>query len=164
MTYLGEVLGYNPTSAAERARADCITQNALDFISSGRSSFHPVKSTMSYNDQKEEGDRVSKEWCGARGATFLQYFEKILKQARPAPDQPVGPVARGENITYADFCLYHVLEAFRTQFDKEFYGMAWTNMDIPTCKQFHTQMHERPNLVAYRQTDRCPPFAGDSMM
>ncbi|KAL3928508.1 MAG: hypothetical protein SGBAC_012622 [Bacillariaceae sp.] len=50
VTYIGEQLGYAPQSAKERALADMITLNALDYIAEGRLSFHPIKNTMSYND------------------------------------------------------------------------------------------------------------------
>ena len=43
--YLGEQLGYAPSSSKEKALADMITLNALDYISEGRASFHPVNNT-----------------------------------------------------------------------------------------------------------------------
>lgn len=36
MIYLGEKLGYNPKTAQERARADCVLLNAIDYIGEGR--------------------------------------------------------------------------------------------------------------------------------
>jgi len=161
MVYLGEVLGYAPVSAAERARADAITQNALDYISAGRLSFHPVKGTMSYNEQWEEGDKASAEWLAGRAQVFLQHFEKVLKQNKAA----TSPVAGGENVTYADFALYHVLDATKAQFNNDKYGMFWDKqLDAPTLKAFYANMCERPKLKAYRESDRFVPFSGDSMM
>lgn len=66
MAYIGTKLGYCCGSDAERARADNILMNAMDFISEGRSSFHPVDNTASYTTQKEEGDRASKKWSEGR--------------------------------------------------------------------------------------------------
>ena len=160
MVYLGEVLGYAPATAAERARADALTQNALDFISSGRLSFHPVKSTMSYTQQREEGDKASAEWLAGRAGSWLQHFEKCLKRNAG----PTSPVAGGDNVTYADFALYHVLDATKFQFNNEKYGMFWDKLDAPLLKAFYAHMCERPNLKAYRAGDRFVPFAGDSMM
>jgi len=160
MVYLGEKLGYTPANAAERAKADCITQNALDLISAGRLSFHPVKGTMSYNDQKAEGDAASKEFATARLQMWLQHFEKVLKR-NPSP---ANPVAGGANVTYADFALWHVLDATKAQFDTEFYGLAWTSAEIPSLKAYHTWFGARQSLKAYFSSERCPPWAGDSMM
>jgi len=159
MIYLGESLGYAPRSAAERARADAVLLNCQDYIGEGRSSFHPVKNSMSYNDQKEEGDRVSKEFTKNRMKTYLHHFNKVVMK-----NGPNKPVAGGDQLTYADFALFHVLDATISQFDTEFYEFAWQNTNVPALKEYHAWIKERPNLQAYFKSDRCAPFAGDSMM
>ena len=115
---------------------------------------------MSYNDQKEEGDRVSKEFAEARMGAWLQHLEKVVKQNA----SPSSPVAGGPAVTYADFVLYHVLDATKEQFNSEFYGMAWDSADIPCLKEFHAWMETRPNIAAYHSSDRLVPFSGNSMM
>ena len=160
VVYLGEVLGYAPSSPSERARADHISLNAQDYISSGRLSFHPVKSTMSYNDQKEEGDKVSAEWIQARGSVFLMFLEKLVGQN----PNPTDPVAGGANLTYADFVLYHVIDATVFQFNNEKYGMFWDHCQVPALKAFYANMCARPRIAAYRTSDRYVPFSGNSMM
>merc|ERR1712070_1228563 len=119
MAYIGEQLGYGPSSAAERARADCITANAMDYIAAGRSSFHPVEDGASYWDQQEEGDRVSKLWSQSKMRVWLQHFEKVINRADGKP------VAGGPHVTYADFALFHVLDASQAQFNNEKYEFAW---------------------------------------
>jgi hypothetical protein len=37
-------------------------------------------------------------------------------------------------VTYADFCLFHVLDATVNQFNTDFYEMAWDKADIPSLK------------------------------
>jgi glutathione S-transferase len=160
MTYLGEKLGYAPQSAAERARADMITQNALDYISAGRLSFHPVKSTASYNDQKAEGDKASAEFAETRMKVFLHHFEKVVSKNK----EPTGPVAGGAGTTYADFALFHVLWATDVQFNNEKYSFAWDNTKVPALKAFYAAFKTRANIAAYISSDRAPQFAGDSMM
>ncbi|CAB9527095.1 glutathione Stransferase [Seminavis robusta] len=161
MIYLGDVLGYAPSSAAERARANAVLLNAMDYIAEGRVSFHPVKNTMSYNDQKEEGDKSSKEWCENRMKNFLYHFNKVVAGQNGGGK---APVAGGPNVTYADFALFHVLDATVSQFNNEKYGHAWDKFDGTALKEYYLWMKERPNLQAYFQSDRCTPFAGDSMM
>jgi glutathione S-transferase len=160
IVYLAEQLGYAPASAAERALADSIALNAQDYISAGRATFHPIKNTMSYNDQKEEGDKASKEFAEGRMGVWLQHLEKVVKQN----STPTAPVAGGPKLTYADFALYHVLDATKTQFNTEYYGMAWDNADVPGLKAFHAWMEARPNIAAYHASDRLVPFSGNSMM
>ena len=159
MIYLGDQLGYSPETPAEKARANSILLNALDYISEGRSSFHPVKNSMSYNDQKEEGDKVSKQFSKDRMKKYLHHFNNVIKRRGPSK-----PVAGGEKVTYADLALFHVLDATVSQFNKEFYDMAWDQTDVPDLKAYYEWMKSRPNIREYQSSDRCPPFAGDSMM
>lgn len=149
MIYLGDVLGYAPSTPAERARATAVMLNCMDYIAEGRSSFHPVKNTMSYHDQKEEGDKFSKEFCQSRMKNFLLHFNKVVKGNRKAP------VARGPGVTCADFALFHVLDATVSQFNNDFYDHAWDKLDAPDLKEYYMWMKSRPKLQAYFQSDRC---------
>jgi len=158
MAYIGNQIGYGPASDAERARADAITANAMDFIAEGRRSFHPVQDGASYTTQKEEGDKASKAWTEKRMQVWLQHFEKTVKR------NAGKPVAGGPKLTYADFALFHVLDACQSQFNIEFYEFCWDKADIPALKAFKAAMEERPNLKAYFASDRRMPWAGDSMM
>lgn len=150
MMYLGSELGYAPSSTAEKARADAVLLNAQDYIAEGRSSFHPVKNSMSYHDQKEEGDKTSKEFSQGRMKTFLYHFNKVV-----AKGNIEGPVAGGPSVTYADFALFHVLDATVAQFNSEVYNHAWDNLDVPELKQYYEWMKSRPNLQAYFKSERC---------
>ena len=152
MIYLGDVLGYAPSTTAERARANQILLNALDYISDGRSSFHPVKNHMSYNEQKEEGDKESKAFAQGRMLSFLHHFDKV---ARRNASGPQSPIAGGPALTYADFALFHVLDATAHQFNSEHYEQAWDKADVPALKQFYQWMMDRPNLKAYFASERC---------
>lgn len=149
--YIGEQLGYSPQSAKEKALADMITMNAIDYIAEGRSTFHPVKNAASYNDQKEEGDKASKEWTTTRMPIWLAHFEKTVKV-----HGATSPVAGGSKATYADFVLFHVLDATIAQFNNEKYDNAWDSQDIESLKEYYAWMKSRPNLKAYFESDRVP--------
>lgn len=158
MAYMCNVLGYKTADAAEQARADCICLNAQDMIGAGRLSFHPIKGTMSYNDQKEEGDKASAVWAREQLPVWLAHFEKVAKRAAGKP------LAGGANLTHADFAVFHILNATVVQFNNEKYDTAWDKTDVPALKAFYAAFCERPNLKAYWASDRCVQFAGDSMM
>jgi glutathione S-transferase len=149
--YLGEILGYAPKSPKESALASAITMNAIDYIAEGRSCFHPVKNTMSYSDQKEEGDKSSKEFAKTRMTIWLAHFEKVAKK-----HGSTSPVAGGANVTYADFVLFHVLDATVAQFNNEKYEMAWDIQNIDSLKEYYQWMKSRPNLKAYWESNRAP--------
>jgi glutathione S-transferase len=159
MIYLGDALGYAPSSAAERARASMILLNCEDYISEGRRSFHPIHNNKSYRDQKEDGDRVSKEFSHGRMKIYLHHFNKIVTKHGSN-----HPVAGGSNVTYADFALFHVLDATIAQFNTPFYSMAWDHTNVPALKEYYAWFRSRPNLQEYFSSDRCLPYAGDSMM
>lgn len=151
MMYIGDILGYAPASAAERARANAVTLNAVDYIAEGRSSFHPVKNSMSYKDQKKEGDAASKVFVETRMKVFLYHFTKVVMGNASS----TSPIAGGAAVTYADFALFHVLDATVSQFNSEFYGHAWDAFDGAPLKEYYQWMKERPNLQAYFQSNRC---------
>ena len=76
--YIGTLLGYAATTpAAEKARADCFIMNVCDYIDESRKSFHPVKGSMSFKEQTEEGDTESKERTKTSMPIRLVYFDKI---------------------------------------------------------------------------------------
>ena len=151
MIYLGDQLGYAPQNVAEKARANSIMLNALDYISEGRSSFHPVHNKLSYHDQKEQGDKASKEFSEQRMKLFLYHFNKVVK-TNPNPETPI---AGGSNVTYADFALFHSLDATVSQFNTDFYEHAWDNTDVPELKRYYEWIKGRPKLQAYFHSDRC---------
>ena len=154
MIYLGDVLGYAPTTSnyAEKAKANAILLNALDYISEGRASFHPVDNRKSYQDQKKEGDAASQIFSQGRMKIYFHHFNKIVQR-----NCNVGraPIAGGKTVTYADFALFHVLDATKSQFNSDFYEKAWDKLDMPLLKKYYSWMKSRPNLQAYFQSDRC---------
>ena len=161
LRYLGETLGFMPPGgAAAAARADQIVMNGVDFIAEGRLSFHPTDGKGSYASQKDEADRVSREFAAERLLVWLSHFEKIIGRA----ESPEGPVLGGSALSYADFMLFNVLDASEAQFNGDWYGNAWDNASIPRAKQYRDWMAARPELAEYFGSDRRKPWAGDSMM
>jgi hypothetical protein len=74
---------------------------------------------------------------------YLAYFHKMVHRAGPH-----APVAGGPGVTFADFALFHVLDATVSQFNTDYYNMAWDKLDAPALKEYYTWMGPRPNLVA----------------
>jgi glutathione S-transferase len=99
---------------------------------------------MGYKDQKEEGDKASKEFTETRMPIWLAHFDKVVKKHGPE-----APVAGGSEVTYADFALFHVLDATVAQFNNEKYAMAWDKQDVAALKEYYEWMKSRPNLKAY---------------
>jgi len=67
----------------------------------------------------------------------------------------------GAKVTYADFALFHVLQAAKSQFAEEWEA----NKDVfPACVGFLEAFGERPKLKEYLASDRRRAFEGNSMM
>ncbi|CAE7228945.1 unnamed protein product [Symbiodinium necroappetens] len=160
LRYLGQCLGYAHASAAEGARADQIAQNAVDYWVEGRNCFHPLDNSHlgSYSSQKDAADKSSQEWSRTRMRLWLQHFEKIVLRAGPRK-----PVAGGFSVTYADFLLFHVLDATEAQFNEEHFSRAW-DAAPEGLKAYKEWMASRPKLQAYFNSNRRKPWAKDSMM
>ena len=162
LRYVGTVLGYSPKSQdpGDIAKCDKILLDVCDYITEGRNSFHPVDIEASYSVQKEEGNRVSKEWSKRRMMMWLHCFEKMLEKGPFSKGQ--GGFAVSDEVTYADIALYWACEATHAQFDNEFYDYAWTNAEIPLLKKFKETFDKRPNIAGW--TKGRYPYSGDSML
>lgn len=154
--------------AVNAARADCIVGNCVDFIAEGRLSFHPTDAKASYASQKDAADQASRVFASERLLVWLAHFEAIIAAA--ASVQGVGPVLRDDGNdktpSYADIMLFYVLDATAGQFDNDFYGNVWTKSSqrFPLCHAFHQWIASQPRLEEYFSSERCQPWAGDSMM
>lgn len=151
--YVGTVLGYTPTGTADIAMCDKILLDVCDYITEGRNSFHPTILSDSYNIQKEEGDRVSKEWSKSRMLIFLFAFEKMLQKR-------TGRYIVGDSVSYADIALYWACEATEAQFNNKFYDYAWTKAKVPLLHKFKKEFDKRSNIAAWTGFE----YSGNSMM
>jgi len=159
MRFCAAKLGYLPQSPAATAQADEIMLNANDFVAEGRACFHPVDNKAGYKEQKKEADKTSKKFAQERLVVWLGHFEKVVKKLRPGGNGPLFG-----KMTYADFMLFHALDAAEAQFNSRFYGKAWDSAAVPTLKKWKAWVASRPKLAKYLQSDRRKPWAGDSMM
>jgi len=159
LRYIAGGVGYVPRGRAQQAQGDQLLENANDFLAEGRRSFHPVEDKKGYSEQKEEADKSSKEWAQARLPVWLGHFEKVVRRLCPAGDGPLF-----QSMSYADVALFFVLDAAEAQFNTDFYGRAWDSAPVPTLKAWKAWVAARPRIAAYQKSERCAPWAGDSMM
>jgi glutathione S-transferase len=111
-----------------------------------------VENKKSYNDQKAEGDKMSKIFSQERMLMYLHHFNKVVQKNG---EDSKKPIAGGTHVTYADFALFHVLDATAVQFNSDFYEKAWDNAKVPELNEYYEWMKARPNLQAYFASDRC---------
>lgn len=153
--YLGKKFGMYPDNETDEWRADQLNATIHDFIGEGRLSFHGMHPTMTYNKQIEETKPYIERFVNERLPVWLKHFEAVLKENNGGKG-----FLFGETVTYVDLGLMQALRATESQFPD-----AWNNADyIPALKSFKDRMCSRPRLAAYFKSDKCRPFAGDSMM
>lgn len=154
--YLGKQYGLYPIDEADQWHADQLNATIHDYIGEGRLSFHGKNWTASYFDQVEETKPYQDYFTKDRVPKFLAHFE----QALAANDGGKGFLF-GNQVTYVDLALLHVLRATEAQFPD-----AWKSVleSIPLLAAFKTRMEARPRLANYFKSDRWRPFSGNSMM
>ena len=103
-----------------------------------------------YLFMKKKHFRTMFQWTKEKMPLWLAHFEKVVKK-----HGPTAPIAGGSTVTYADFAMFHVLDATVAQFNNEKYEMAWDKQkNVPTLKAYLEWMKARPNLKAYQESDR----------
>lgn len=159
MRYCAARLGYLPDGLAATARADQVLLDVTDLMTEVNLAFHPVDPKANYSMQKEEADRSSQKYASDRLLVWLGHFEKLVRRLLPDGKGPLFG-----KMTYADFALFHALDAAEAQFSSEFYGEAWQKADVPTLRAWKAWVAERPNLQKYFASSRRKAWLGQSMM
>ncbi|PVD30114.1 hypothetical protein C0Q70_09376 [Pomacea canaliculata] len=152
--YLGKKYGLYPTNEVDEWHAEQVNATIHDYIGEGRLAFHGKNWTASYFAQVEETKPYIEFFTKERLPNFLRHFENVLK----ANNGGHGFLF-GNNVTYVDLGLLHVLRATEAQFPE-----AWAAQSLPLLKAFKQRMEERPRIAAYINSDRYLPFSGNSMM
>lgn len=153
--YLGKKFNLYPTGGEEEeAHAMQVALGVQDFVGEGRACFHPIKPYGSHSLQVEESKPYIADYLENRATKFLGNFEKTLAANGNGEGFMIG-----NSITYVDLALFQALEAFASQFPEE-----WAKAEYPKLRAFRDRIAARPNIAAFLASDRCKPFAGDSMM
>jgi len=141
LSYIGSQVGYDPQNAAERARADMITQNCTDFVSEGRGSFHPVNPKGPYKEQQEAADKASKAFTESRLLVWLQHFEKLLKRTGGAK-----PVAGGPKVISLGIAHHKRRSPMQTLCS----SMPWMPLGHSSTQIFTRKRGTRPTFLSRR--------------
>jgi glutathione S-transferase len=156
LRYLGQEFNMAPSNALDAAHADQVSQCVADLFADGRRCFHPVNSSGSYSEQKEEAAPHVAAFQASRLPRYLKYFERVLNSNGSG-----SGFAIGSSLSYVDVCLFHAERASEFQFPE---GWATVAPEVPLLHMHYAMMRANPRLKAYIESDRAQPFTGDSMM
>ncbi len=144
--YLGPKLGLVPADEASRHFANGLQLTITDFVAEAHDTHHPISTGAYYEDQKEEAKARSASFIKDRIPKFLGYFEKVIGR-----NASQSGFALGDALTYVDLSLFQVVEGLRYAFPK---AMKTARADYPKLSALHDRVAERPNIIAYLQSDR----------
>jgi glutathione S-transferase len=155
LRFLGTRLGLAPRTEVDQVHADSVMSFLTDFIAEGRLVFHPKCFTQSYYEQVEEAKPYIKWFEDVRMPRFLSYLQKVLQYNSPHLH------VVGEELTYVDIGLFHVLDAAKSQFPEAYDKCVAT---CPLLPQFYDAIKALPRIASYLASDRRGLFEGNSMM
>jgi glutathione S-transferase len=137
---------------SERARiwTQQIQLTIADMVVEAHDTHHPVGGSLYYEAQKPEALRRAHEFCGARMAKFLKWFESILVRNPAGPRHLVGA-----RLSYADLSLFQLVEGLSYAFPK---AAARVLAMTPAVVQLHDRVAGLPRVAAYLRSERRIPF------
>lgn len=115
-----------------------------DFVKEIHDTHHPVGSSLYYEDQKAESQRVAAQFRDLRAPKYLGYLEAATKAAG-------GPFVTGRRLTYVDLSVFQLVAGLRYAFPK---AMKRFERKIPRLVEIQDRVRERPNIAGYLASPR----------
>jgi len=169
MEYLGVEFDMAPTDPLDRALCSQLNWTIADCVNSCRAPFHAKDQAASYSTQIDEAAVAVKEFCkeGGRWDKILAHFANFIETRRAATGKPDGFLfGKGENISYGEVALYHMVDAMRNQFTAEKGFPYWSESCranvVSVLESFLVTCQTIPNLKAYVDSDERKPWGTDS--
>eukprot|EP01006_Ploeotia_vitrea_P061103 TRINITY_DN77247_c0_g1_i1.p1 TRINITY_DN77247_c0_g1~~TRINITY_DN77247_c0_g1_i1.p1 ORF type:complete len:241 (-),score=20.47 TRINITY_DN77247_c0_g1_i1:421-1143(-) len=153
--FLGRELGMDVASEWE-FEADAVAGQVTDFVSEGRTMFHPKEYATSYYEQKEEAAVTVAYFEKERLHKHVGYFERLLKHTGA---NGTTKFLFGDKITWIDLLVFYVLDCAANQFKE-----AYEKLENPLCVAWVDAIKARPRIAEYMKSDRKLPWEGNSMM
>lgn len=138
-----------PKNEDDVYRAEILLHCLLDWVVEGEFYWHPIDKNKGYLEQKEQAASFVQYFKEKRLIKWLTYFEQRLKDNG-------GEYLIGQDMTYIDLCLFHVLCGMEYECSKEFHTLS----TIPLLKLFQQRIAQRPNIARYLSSDRRFAFTG----
>lgn len=155
LLFLGPRLNLVPRDAAGRLWTHQLQLTLMDFVVEAHDTHHPIGSSLYYEDQKPAAKRRSKDFLENRVPKFLSYFERVIERNTAGK---LGMV--GNEITYADLSLAHVIAGLSYAFPKAIRNALRA---APRVKALHDHVFARPRIKRYTASKRRLAFNNDDI-
>lgn len=150
LMWLGKRHNLAPKSEAGMLWCNQLAMTIADFLIEAHDVHHPLAKAFYYEDQQAEARRRVTDFIPMRIPKFYDYMERVLA-ANPAGDRYLV----GKRISYADLCLFQIVEGMRYAFPKT---MAKTEPSYPAIVALHAMVAARPRIRAYAESGQRIPF------
>lgn len=119
-----------------------------DLVQEAHDTHHPLSTSLYYEEQKDAARVAAQSFVDARIPKYLRVFERTL-------ERNAAGVLVGEQVTYPDLTLWHVVEGLRYAFPR---AMAVHEPAFPRVRALAERVRARPRILAYLGSSRRLPF------
>lgn len=148
LLYLGPRHGLAPKAEAGRLWLHQLQLTIADLVLEIHDTHHPLGPSLHYEDQRGPAKKRTAEFWKERVPKYLDYFERLLESGG-------GSWVMGRRVTYVDLSLFQIVAGLRYAFPKR---MKAHERRIPGLVGLHDRVAARPNIRAYRESERRIPF------
>ena len=148
LLFLGERHGLAPSDRAGRLWVNQCQLTIADIVGEAHDTHHPIASGAYYEDQQAEAKKRSADFREARMPKYLGYFEAVLERR--------GGWLAGEEWSYADLSLFHLIDGLRFAFPRR---MKTLERDMPGLVALHGAVVRIPGSATYLKSGRRQDFS-----
>jgi glutathione S-transferase len=151
LLYLGRRLGLVGDADEDEYFVNGLALTALDMNNEVHDTHHPIAPMKYYEEQKDEALKKAIDFREHRVPKFLGYFNRVLKGNEK---NGKGVFLVGNKLTYADLCLWQVLDGTIFAFPKEFAARKESGEYSLVLETFYEGIKELDGIKAYLGSER----------
>ena len=151
LLFLGDKHGLAPSDPGGRLWVNQCQLTIADMVSEAHDTHHPIASADYYENQTAEAIKRAADFRATRMPKFLGYFEALLGRR--------GDWLAGEQWSYADLSLFHLIDGLRFAFPRR---METLENHSPRLGALHDAVTRIPGIAAYLVSGRRQQF-GDGI-
>jgi len=152
MFYLGPKLKLAPEDDQGRFSVNQYFLTLADLQNEAHDTHHPVAVMKYYEEQKEPALLKAEDFRENRVPLYFDHFEAVLTHNKASESKWLV----GENITYADLMLFHVVDGLKFAFPRFMDVMLSKYENISSL---YERVKERPRIAEYLASTRRYKFS-----
>jgi len=152
MFYLGPKLKLVPEDEQGRFSVNQYFLTLADLQDEAHDTHHPIAVMKYYEDQKEPALLKAEDFRENRVHLYFDHFEAVLNHNKASENKWLV----GENLTYADLMLFHVVDGLKFAFPR---FMVAFLPKYERISSLYERVKERPRIAEYLASKRRHKFS-----